>query len=75
MLGGEVVGPVESWSASRPKLIVPVASVNALRPSFEALWAVCDVYETTGVYAFDRRVPHRAGVSHATRLRPPRLAT
>ena len=66
VLGGAVTGPAESWSASRPKLIVPVESVGALRPSFEALWELCDAYETTGIYAFDpglnaRQFPVRAG--------------
>jgi PhzF family phenazine biosynthesis protein len=66
VIGGEVIGPPESWSASRPKLIVPVADVDALAPSFEALWELCDACGTTGIYAVDaglnaRQFPVRAG--------------
>ena len=45
---------------------MPVADVGALVPSFEALWDLCDAFETTGIYAFDaglnaRQFPVRAG--------------
>ncbi len=55
-------GPVESWSASRPKLIVPLpdeASLHALTPHWEALWDLCDTNETTGIYAFAPARPDR----------------
>ena len=66
VLGAELIGPPESWSASRPKLLAPVADVNALTPSFEALWELCEAHDTTGIYAFDpglhaRQFPVRAG--------------
>jgi PhzF family phenazine biosynthesis protein len=48
-------GPIESWSASRPKLIVPLpdeTTLNSLAPHWDLLWDLCDAYETTGIYAF-----------------------
>lgn len=50
-------GPIQSAATSRFKLIVPLASreiLNALEPDFEALWELCDQYETTGFYPFAR---------------------
>lgn len=69
-----IVGPVESWSASRPKLIVRLAKrsdLSTLNPDWEAMWRLCERYETSGVYAFwadpesgelhARQFPVRAG--------------
>ncbi|MDN4524018.1 PhzF family phenazine biosynthesis protein [Fictibacillus fluitans] len=67
--------PVQSVSASRYKLIVPLKSVetlNRLAPDYEALWKLCDEYNTTGFYPFAidqkseqsvqaRQFPKRAG--------------
>jgi PhzF family phenazine biosynthesis protein len=68
--------PIVSVSTSRPKLIVPLGSVqelDGLRPDFGALWLLCDRYRTTGVYPFSsvrtkdngiyaaRQFPKRAG--------------
>ncbi len=69
-------GPIVSVSTSRPKLIVPIASVDILdriEPNFEMLWNLCDQYGTTGFYPFAkndtgtpnlysaRQFPKRAG--------------
>ncbi len=67
-----VSGPIQSVSTSRYKLIVPLASekiLDELEPDFEALWGLCDKYETTGLYPFStesgiysaRQFPRRAG--------------
>lgn len=51
------VGPIQSVSVSRAKLIVPLrerAALDRLQPDFERLWALCDEYETTGFYPFTR---------------------
>ena len=48
-------GPVCSAATSRFKLMVPLASKKAvygLDPDYEALWDVCDRYNTTGFYPF-----------------------
>lgn len=71
--------PIESVATSRWKLIVPLGSrdiLDGLQPDFEALWALCDRYETTGFYPyamekeeagapvfFARQFPKRAGYS------------
>lgn len=47
--------PIQSAATSRFKLIVPLRSrevLDGLEPDFEALWALCDRYETTGFYPF-----------------------
>lgn len=47
--------PVCSAATSRMKLIVPLRSretLDALEPDFEALWALCDKYDTTGFYPY-----------------------
>ena len=49
------IGPIQSVSASRPKLIVPLKSVvvlNELKPDFEALWNLCDRKAVSGLYPF-----------------------
>ncbi|WHY71877.1 PhzF family phenazine biosynthesis protein [Fictibacillus enclensis] len=67
--------PVQSVSASRYKLIIPLKSVetlNRLTPVYEYLWKLCDEYHTTGFYPFAieqnngqsvqaRQFPKRAG--------------
>lgn len=68
--------PIESAATSRMKLIVPLRSrevLDGLEPDFEALWALCDRYDTTGFYPFAmeqedgqpvfyaRQFPKRAG--------------
>lgn len=69
------LGPIRSVSTSRHKLLVPIqntAVLNDLSPDFEALWDICDKYETTGFYPFAiseddeidieaRQFPSRAG--------------
>jgi PhzF family phenazine biosynthesis protein len=48
-------GPIQSVSVSRPKLIVPLRSVealNGLKPNFEALWNLCDRRQVSGLYPF-----------------------
>ncbi len=66
------LGPIQSVSVSRAKLMVPIrqrADLDALRPDFERLWALCDTYDTTGFYPFAtdgariwaRQFPKRAG--------------
>ncbi len=47
--------PICSAATSRMKLIVPLRdreTLDSLRPDFEALWALCDKYETTGFYPY-----------------------
>jgi len=68
--------PIESAATSRYKLIVPLrsrATVYALEPDYEYLWALCDRYGTTGFYPYApedggdgtlfcaRQFPKRAG--------------
>lgn len=67
--------PLQTVSTSRPKLLVPLDSVNALdhlQPDFEALWELCDQFKTTGLYPLAvrgsagsrlsaRQFPNRAG--------------
>lgn len=70
------VGPIQSVSVSRAKLLVPLrrrTQLDGLQPDFERLWALCDAYETTGLYPFTlagadartqawaRQFPRRAG--------------
>jgi PhzF family phenazine biosynthesis protein len=69
------LGPLQSVSASRPKLIVPLRNMNvlnSLQPHFEELWSLCDKTKVTGVYTFTvgadanlnpsaRQFPLRAG--------------
>jgi PhzF family phenazine biosynthesis protein len=48
-------GPIQSVRTSRYKLIVPLRSravVDGLKPDFEALWNLCDEFDTTGFYVF-----------------------
>ncbi|WP_162595889.1 PhzF family phenazine biosynthesis isomerase [Bacillus sp. CGMCC 1.16541] len=47
--------PLELISTSRSKLLVPMKdeeTLHGIEPAFEKLWALCDQYETTGVYPF-----------------------
>jgi trans-2,3-dihydro-3-hydroxyanthranilate isomerase len=49
------IGPIQSVSTSRPKLIVPLRSTDDLKrvkPHFEALWKLCDREAVTGLYPF-----------------------
>lgn len=70
------VGPIQSVSVSRAKLIVPLHErdmLNTLQPDFETLWSLCDRYAATGFYPFTtaggnsgthawaRQFPKRAG--------------
>jgi PhzF family phenazine biosynthesis protein len=70
------VGPIQSVSVARPKLIVPLRErtvLDTIQPDFEKLWSLCDRYATTGFYPFTteggnagthawaRQFPKRAG--------------
>jgi PhzF family phenazine biosynthesis protein len=49
------IGPIQSVSASRPKLIVPLKSISVLdglKPDFEALWSLCELKQVSGLYPF-----------------------
>jgi trans-2,3-dihydro-3-hydroxyanthranilate isomerase len=49
------IGPIQSVSTSRPKLIVPLRNIDALRrvsPDFETLWKLCNQEKVTGLYPF-----------------------
>ena len=51
-------GPVQSVSASRAKLLVPLKDslvLDGLKPDYEALWKLCDRLRITGFYPFTRR--------------------
>lgn len=51
-------GPVQSVSASRAKLLVPLKDsmvLDGLKPDYEALWKLCDRLQVTGFYPFTRR--------------------
>jgi trans-2,3-dihydro-3-hydroxyanthranilate isomerase len=68
------VGPVQSVSTARAKLMVPVrdeAVLDGMTPDFDLLWTVCDELGVTGFYPFTlhardadvaaRQFPRRAG--------------
>lgn len=70
------LGPIQSVSTSREKMIVPLKDIhilNTLQPNYEYLWDLCDHYNTTGFYPFvmntkdsttdveARQFPKRAG--------------
>jgi PhzF family phenazine biosynthesis protein len=70
------VGPIQSVSTSRPKLMVPIRNheiLHNLDPDFELLWALCDRYQIISFYPFNlitqsseydveaRQFPKRAG--------------
>ncbi len=68
------LGPVQSVSVARPKLMVPLRegeAVDALEPDFEHLWELCERLGVTGIYPFStnadeadanaRQFPLRAG--------------
>lgn len=65
------IGPVQSVSTARPKLMVPVRDEDVLdriEPDFPLLWDVCDQVDVTGCYPFAtgrrlaaRQFPRRAG--------------
>lgn len=49
------VGPIQSVSTSRAKLIIPVKNyriLDSLQPNFKLLWTICEKYQTTGFYPF-----------------------
>lgn len=51
--------PIETWSTSRPKTMVPLIREDALKnlkPNFEALWDLLEDHQSTGFYPF---VKHR----------------
>lgn len=65
-------GEVRAVSTARSKLLVPLpdeATLDGLRPDFEALWAQCDRLGATGVYAY---TPAARGVDAAARQFPVR---
>lgn len=69
--------PIQSVATSRQKLMVPLKdreTLDRLQPDFEALWQLCNDYDTTGFYPFApgqdadgtpvffaRQFPNRAG--------------
>jgi PhzF family phenazine biosynthesis protein len=69
------LGPIQSVSTSRPKLMVPLQNqeiLNGLEPDFEYLWTICDHYQTTGFYPFS--VQSRNGKSHIQARQFPKRA-
>ncbi len=49
------LGPIQSVSCSRAKLIIPLVNYKVLanlKPNFEYLWELCTKYKTTGFYPF-----------------------
>ncbi len=51
------MGPIQSVSASRFKLMVPLKSkkvLNEMAPDYPKLWNLCENFRTTGIYAFAR---------------------
>ena len=49
------LGPIQSVSSSRPKLIIPLTDykvLSSLNPNYEYLWSICEKYNTTGFYPF-----------------------
>ncbi|WCB95909.1 putative isomerase YddE [Baekduia alba] len=72
--GARPVAEVRSVSTARAKLLVGLAdeaTLDGLAPDFEALWTLCDLLGTTGIYAYTlnardadvaaRQFPVRAG--------------
>ncbi len=70
------VGPIQSVSTARAKLMIPVRdwmTLDEMEPDFEQIWKLCDQYHTTGFYPFTiqtkraethaeaRQFPKRAG--------------
>jgi len=50
-------GPIQSVSASRAKLLVPLKNwkvLDTLSPDFESLWRLCEEFQVTGLYPFSR---------------------
>lgn len=72
---GQVLGsqsPIQSVSASRSKLLVPLKNstvLNTLTPDYEALWKLCEKLEVTGLYPFTHR-PDKANVDAEARQFP-----
>lgn len=65
--------PIVSVSTSRHKLIIPLESaemLDQLQPDFEALWSLCDRFNTTGLYPFSPLKDRRA---YAARQFPRRV--
>jgi len=51
-------GPIQSVSASRAKLLVPLKDwkvLDTMSPDFESLWRVCEEFQVSGLYPFSRR--------------------
>jgi PhzF family phenazine biosynthesis protein len=49
------VGPIQSVSTARPKLIIPLRDaviLDQLNPDFDQLHILCEQYQTTGFYPF-----------------------
>lgn len=49
------LGPIQSVSSARPKLIIPLVDhsiLSSLKPDFEYLWKLCAKYNTSGFYPF-----------------------
>jgi PhzF family phenazine biosynthesis protein len=47
--------PIQSVSTSRPKLMIPLKNwqtLDRIKPNFEELWKLCNLYQTTGFYPF-----------------------
>lgn len=69
------VGPIQSVSTSRPKLMVPICDrtvLDDMQPDFEQLWSLCDQYQTTGLYPFTTQTPKLAHLSVLARQFPKR---
>lgn len=52
------IGPIQTVSVSRPKLLVPLENskvLDALTPDYEALWEACENLHVTGFYPFTRQ--------------------
>jgi trans-2,3-dihydro-3-hydroxyanthranilate isomerase len=66
-------GAVRSVSTSRAKLMVPVAdeaTLDAIVPDVEALWAACEALEVTGFYPYAATGAIRGGADVAARQFP-----
>ena len=53
---------IQSVSTSRSKLMVPIndwQTLDQIKPNFEELWRLCDVYQTTGFYPFTLKTRDR----------------
>jgi trans-2,3-dihydro-3-hydroxyanthranilate isomerase len=60
--------PIQSVSASRAKLLVPLEDstvLDSLMPDYEALWQLCDKLQVMGFYPFTRRTNKPNAVAEA----------